>query len=386
MFAEQRDNSHPEWLIDMKSIIQEIIRKLESIRADINLMEVCGTHTMAIARSGLRSLMPSNLKLLSGPGCPVCVTPQEIIDYAIGLAQIKDTIITTFGDMVRVPGSRQSLEAFGPKIVYSALDSLKIANQNSHKSVVFIGVGFETTSPTIAATIIQAEKMKLGNFYIIPAFKLIPPALDFIAQSPRINVQGFILPGHVSTIIGSQPYEFLAKKFNLPGCITGFEPIDILQGVLDLIEQITSRKARIDIQYTRVVKPKGNEKALEILYEVFQQCDSNWRGIGKIPNSGLELRGNYRKYDARKKFEISVLKPEEPKGCLCGRVLLGLNSPYECGLFGKKCTPLSPIGPCMVSSEGSCAAYYKYGDSKYLESKMPKIPRTKRHKKAERGN
>jgi len=352
----------------MKNIVKQIIEKINKYHNHkIVLMEVCGTHTMAIAKAGLRTLMPENLKLLSGPGCPVCVTPQETIDYAITLAQLKDVIITTFGDMVRVPGSKFSLETFGPKIVYSALDALNVAIENPHKAIIFIGVGFETTSPTIAATILAAEKRKVRNFYILPAFKVIPPALEFIAQSPKINVQGFILPGHVSTIIGSKPYEFLAKKYHIPGCITGFEPIDILQGILNLVTQVACEKARIDIEYQRVVKPEGNQKAIEILHHVFEPCDASWRGIGEIANSGLALKAPYEKYDATKKFKIKVSKSVEPAGCICGRVLLGLDSPLDCGLFGKKCTPLSPIGPCMISSEGSCAAYYKYGDNKYLK-------------------
>jgi hydrogenase expression/formation protein HypD len=358
----------------MEDIVQKIIKEISKFSSHkINLMEVCGTHTMAIARAGLRGLMPKNLELLSGPGCPVCVTPPEIIDYAIALAQQKDVIITTFGDMVRVPGSKFSLETFSPKIVYSALDALDIAEENPKKNVVFIGVGFETTSPTVAATILTAQGKGLKNFYILPGFKLIPPALDFIAQSPKINVQGFILPGHVSTIIGSKPYEFLVKKYGIPGCITGFEPIDILHGILNLTKQITDEKASIDIEYKRVVQPEGNKKAIEILNKVFEPIDANWRGIGTIPNSGLALKPEYIKYDATRKFRIELPKPKEPKGCICGKVLLGLNSPLDCGLFGKKCTPLSPIGPCMVSSEGSCAAYYKYGNYKHLKSKMPKI-------------
>lgn len=328
---------------------------------------------MAIAQSGMRSMFPKNLRLLSGPGCPVCVTPQETIDYAIALAKQKDVIITTFGDMVRVPGTESSLEPFSPKIVYSALDALMIAKENPTKSVIFIGVGFETTSPTIAATLLTCDKMKLQNFYLLTAFKLIPPALEYIAEAPKINIQGFILPGHVSTIIGSRPYQFLAQKYRMPGCITGFEPIDILQGILNLVQQITRGEARIDIEYKRVVKPEGNEKAVTILNKVFEPTNARWRGIGVIKKSGLQLKNRYKKYDVRSKFSVRVSKSIEPRGCICGKVLLGLNTPDECGLFGKKCTPHSPVGPCMVSSEGACAAYYKYGDYK------------RRIKKAEKG-
>jgi hydrogenase expression/formation protein HypD len=369
----------------MESIARKIIDEITRFNnIGINLMEVCGTHTMAIAKAGLRGLMPENIRLLSGPGCPVCVTPQETIDYAIALAQLSGVTIATFGDMVRVPGSTESLEMFSPKIVYSPLDALQIAQTNPRENVIFVGVGFETTSPTVAATILAAEKNAVENFYILPAFKCIPPALKFIAQNRQINVQGFILPGHVSTIIGSQPYEFLATQYGIPGCITGFEPIDILGGIFNLVKQIANKNARIDIEYRRVVNPEGNKKAQEILRNVFEPCDARWRGIGIIPQSGMALRPHYRKYDASRKFEVEVAETREPAGCICGKVLLGLNIPPDCALFGKTCTPLSPIGPCMVSSEGSCAAYYKYGDYKYLKTKMPKLPKIKKRAKKRR--
>jgi hydrogenase expression/formation protein HypD len=347
----------------METIASRLIKAINRYAANrINLMEVCGTHTMVIAKSGIRSMLPENIVLLSGPGCPVCVTPQETIDYAVALSQVKNVIITTFGDMVRVPGTHNSLEAFSPKIVYSPLDALKVAQENPDKDVVFIGVGFETTSPTIAATVMAAQKMKVENFYVLPAFKVIPPALDFIAGSAKINVQGFLLPGHVSAIIGSKPYEFLSGKYHMPGCITGFEPIDILQGILVLTKQVAERTPAITIEYERVVRPGGNEKALELLNIVFQVCDARWRGIGVMPASGLEFSRAFQQYDIRGKYDIKMPKSVEPKGCICGHVLLGLKMPFDCALFGKKCTPLTPVGPCMVSSEGSCAAYYRYGD------------------------
>ncbi|MGB9721101.1 MAG: hydrogenase formation protein HypD [bacterium] len=349
---------------NMKNLVEEIIKQINenSRQRTIYLMEVCGTHTMAIARAGIRRMMPDTLKLLSGPGCPVCVTPQEVIDWTIELAKRKDVIVTTFGDMVRVPGTRENLEIYHPRIVYSARDSLNVAQENPQKYVVFVGVGFETTSPTVAATILEADAKNIGNFSIIPAFKLIPPALDFIAQSPEINVNGFILPGHVSTIIGSKLYEQIAKKYRIPGCITGFEPIDVLLGIKNLSEQIFRDKAKVDIEYKRVVKPEGNRTALAMLNKVFEPVDSVWRGIGDIPKSGLTLRKEYARFDATKKFEFKIFKGREPKGCICGKILLGVKTPPECPLFGKKCTPGNPVGACMVSSEGSCAAYYKYGD------------------------
>ena len=347
----------------METIAGKLIKAISKhAHRKIILMEVCGTHTMVIAKSGIRSMLPENIVLLSGPGCPVCVTPQETIDYAIALSQEKNVIITTFGDMVRVPGTEDSLESSSPKIVYSPLDALKIAKENTDNDVVFIGIGFETTSPTIAATVVAARKANLKNFYVLPAFKVIPPALDFIAGSSRINVNGFILLGHVSAIIGSKPYEFLSDKYRLPGCITGFEPIDILQGILTLSKQVVEGKPTISIEYERVVKPEGNVKALDLMYDVFSVCDTKWRGIGSIPKSGLEFSDEFQNYDIRNKYRIKVPKSVEPKGCICGNVLLGLNMPFDCALFGTKCTPLTPVGPCMVSSEGSCAAYYRYGD------------------------
>ncbi len=348
----------------MDDIITEIKKQLQSV---ISIMEVCGTHTMVVAKAGIRKMLPENLKLLSGPGCPVCVTPHEVIDWTIELAKRKDVIITTFGDMVRVPGTKESLEMYHPVIVYSAKDSLTIAQENSNKDVVFIGVGFETTSPTVAATILEAEARNIKNFYIIPAFKLIPPALEIIACSPQIKINGFILPGHVSTIIGSKPYEFIAKKYRIPGCITGFEPIDILIGIQKLVGQIINNKARIDIEYKRVVKPEGNLNAQRMLEKVFRPVDSFWRGIGKIPKSGLAIKKEFERFDATKRYDIKVTKSKEPTGCICGKILLGVKIPPECPLFGKKCTPSNPVGACMVSSEGSCAAYYRYGDFK-----MPK--------------
>jgi len=346
----------------MPSIAEKILAKLAQLDiGHINLMEVCGTHTMAIGRSGMRDLLPETFHLLSGPGCPVCVTPQETVDYAIALAQEKDVLVTTFGDMVRIPGTAGTLEQYSPTIVYSPLDALKVAQDNTKKQVVFIGVGFETTSPTIAATVLSAREKRTGNFTVLPSFRLIPPALQYIAGSPKINIHGLILPGHVSAIIGSRPYEFLARDHNIPGCITGFEPIDILHGILNLGQQIADKKAYIAIEYRRVVNPDGNENARAIIDRVFDVCDAEWRGIGTIPGSGLAFNQEFKDHDAFDRFKIKIPRSVMPKGCRCGEVLLGLIIPPECRLFGKTCVPSSPIGPCMVSSEGSCAAYFKYG-------------------------
>lgn len=343
------------------------VRKIKSFATKkTNIMEVCGTHTMAIASSGIKSLLPKNINLISGPGCPVCVTPAGIIDSAIELAK-NGCIIVTFGDMLKVPGSISSLEkeksnGYGIKIVYSAGDAIEIAKNNPKKEVVFVGVGFETTAPTIAAAVKIADREKIKNFSVIPAFKLIPPALKIILEQKKIKIDAFILPGHVSAIIGSRPYGFIPENFNTPAVITGFEPADILGGIFLILKQIKSNKPEIEIQYKRAVKPQGNPFAVKLLYSVFEETDSQWRGIGIIKNSGLKFTKKYENYDALKKFKVKIKNTKDPAGCLCGKVLTGIAKPQQCGYFGKNCTPLNPIGPCMVSSEGTCAAYYKYGN------------------------
>lgn len=329
-------------------------------------MEVCGTHTMAIASSGIKALLPQNINMLSGPGCPVCVTPTGILDAAIELAKT-GCIITTFGDMMRVPGSKSALEkekstGCDIRIVYSCTDAIQIALLNPKKEIVFIGVGFETTSPTIAAIVKTAENQNIKNFSIISAFKLIPPAIAAILEQNVSRIDGFILPGHVSTIIGSKPYRFIAEKFRIPAVITGFEPSDILEGIMLIANQIKRAKPEIEIQYQRCVKEQGNLYAVKLLYSVFESSDSQWRGIGLIKNSGLKFRKKYQRFDTFKKFGLKVRNTKEPAGCLCGKILTGIAKPNQCGYFGKKCTPSNPIGPCMISSEGTCAAYYKYGN------------------------
>ena len=329
-------------------------------------MEVCGTHTVAIFRNGIKEMLPPNIKLISGPGCPVCVTPIRNIDEIIALSRDNDFIITTFGDMIRVPGSTANLEkekANGAniRIVYSTLDALEVARNNSSKKVVFMGVGFETTSPTIAGAILKAEKEKIDNFFVLSVAKIIPPAMQALLESGEVDIDGFICPGHVSAIIGSRPYDFIAYQYGIPSVVGGFEPLDILQAIFMLIKQIEGDRAEIEIQYQRVVKPEGNKIALEKLNRVFKVVDSEWRGIGKIPLSGLEIREEYKQFNARK-FNVPVEKTKEFPGCRCGEVLRGIIIPPECPLFRKVCTPEDPKGACMVSSEGTCAAYYKYNE------------------------
>ena len=348
-----------------KEMVQNILGQIKSIsQKKINLMEVCGTHTVAIFRNGIRKMLPPNINLISGPGCPVCVTPIQYIDEIIAFSRKDNFIITTFGDMIRVPGSTSTLEkekANGSdiRIVYSTLDALKIAYDNPFKNVVFMGVGFETTSPTIASAILKAKEEKINNFSVLCVAKIMPPAMKSLLDAEEINIDGFICPGHVSAIIGSKPYSFIASQYNIPCVISGFEPLDILQTIFMLVKQIEKNKAKVEIQYKRIVKPEGNKIALEKINRVFKIVDSEWRGMGKIPLSGLEIRDKYKQFNARK-FAISVERPKEIRGCRCGEVLRGVITPLECPLFKNICTPEDPKGACMVSTEGTCAAYYKY--------------------------
>jgi hydrogenase expression/formation protein HypD len=354
--AQFRDPSLAARLVDQ-------IRRMTT--REISLMEVCGTHTMAIFRTGIRSLLPHTIRLISGPGCPVCVTSQKEIDMFISLAGMEGVIITTFGDLIRVPGSRSSLQeerANGRdiRVVYSTLDAVKIAKQNPKKRVIFLGVGFETTAPTIAASLMMAREMKLENFYAACAHKRVPPALDALLKTPSVQINGFLLPGHVSVIIGEKAYRQVVETHRIPSVITGFEPMDILQGILALTIQVRSGEARLQNAYPRAVLPQGNLKAMSILYQVFEHADAQWRGIGVIPESGLKLREDFRRFDAFIQFDVSVDEPMEPKGCGCGQVLIGAITPHQCPLFRSVCTPEEPVGPCMVSTEGTCAAYYRF--------------------------
>ena len=329
-------------------------------------MEVCGTHTMAIARSGIKKFLPDTVELISGPGCPVCVTSQRDIDRAVKIARIKDVIMTTFGDMMRVPGTTSSLDKEKTKgqdirVVYSTRDALKIAIDNPDKKVVFLGVGFETTAPTISSALKEAKTKTIRNFYVLSAHKLIPPAMRFLAQSKDLNVNGFICPGHVSTIIGAKPYTFLADEFNLPCVISGFEPLDLFQSIYILLKQIKDNNPIVYNQYSRAVREEGNRTALNLTYEVFGEEDSNWRGIGIIPGTGLKIKSEYQEHNAEVSIDVQVEESKEPINCLCGLVIQGKKTPLDCPLFATKCDPQSPIGPCMVSSEGSCQAYFKYG-------------------------
>lgn len=342
---------------------------IDSIRAlapeHATLMEVCGTHTVAIARNGIRSLMPEGCRLASGPGCPVCVTSNHDIDAVIALARVPGVILTTFGDMTRVPGSTSSLlkeQAAGRdvRIVYSPLDALTIAKENPERQVVFVGVGFETTTPLIAIAIKRAQAMGLANFSVFAAHKNMPNAMDVLMRDPNLKVDALILPGHVSTIIGMEPWRFLAEKYGIPGVITGFEPLDVLEGIAMIMRQLHEGRAEIENAYTRGVMPQGNPVALAAIDEVFETCTATWRGLGPIEGSGYRIREEFAQFDALRRFEPDIEPTQEPKGCRCGDVLRGIMAPNECPLFRRVCTPENPVGPCMVSSEGSCAAYFRY--------------------------
>lgn len=328
-------------------------------------MEVCGTHTMSIFRSGIRTLLPARISLVSGPGCPVCVTSQNEIDSFIETARADDVIVATFGDLLRVPGTNSSLQkerASGKdiRIVYSTSDALEIAKKNPQKKVAFLGVGFETTAPTIAASILSAKEIGLYNYFVFSAHKLIPPALVTLLGTNGVNVDGLILPGHVSVIIGTKAYLRLFNQYQVPCVVTGFEPADILQAIFMLVKQIEAGSPRLENGYRRAVTFDGNEKAKKIMQDVFETVDATWRGMGTIPKSGLKIRDRFSSFDAQKALNISVPAAEEPKGCACGEILTGLKVPLECPLYKSVCTPVNPVGPCMVSSEGTCAAYYRY--------------------------
>lgn len=358
-------------MVDQNSFKDPVLARglIKSIQAlapeHATLMEVCGTHTVAIARNGIRDLMPEGCKLASGPGCPVCVTANRDIDAVIALARVENVILTTFGDMTRVPGSSSSLlkeQAAGRdvRIVYSPLDALSIAQANPDRPVVFVGVGFETTTPLVAVAIKRAAALGLKNFSVYAAHKNMPGALDVLMGDPELKVDALILPGHVSTIIGIEPYRFLAEKYGIPGVITGFEPLDVLQGIAMLMRQLHEGRAEIENAYARGVMAEGNPVALAAIDDVFETCTATWRGLGPIEGSGYRIREQYAQFDALRRFEPEIEETREPRGCRCGDVLRGIMAPNECPLFRTVCSPENPVGPCMVSSEGSCAAYYRY--------------------------
>ncbi len=354
---------------DIKKLVESIGTLAGKIGRPLNLMEVCGTHTVAIFRHGLRDVLPGSIRLISGPGCPVCVTSVKDVDLAVELAGMSDVILCTFGDMMRVPGGEHSLydaRAMGGdiQVVYSPLDALDVARKEQGKRVIFFATGFETTSPLAAGTLKAAEDEGVENFLVFPVHKLVPPALKALLDSGEAEIDGLILPGHVSTIIGTRPYAFLADEYRVPSVVTGFDARDMLEGILMLLAQIHHGTPAVENQYRKVVREEGNPRAIEITYEFYRPADVHWRGIGTMPGSGLALKDDHKGRDALKVLGLdpdSVPDRPEPRGCSCGEVLRGIKIPTECPLFGTRCTPERPVGACMVSTEGSCAAYYKYG-------------------------
>ena len=333
----------------------------------LRIMEVCGGHTHTIFRYGIEALLPAHVTMIHGPGCPVCVIPLGRLDDAMSIAARPNVILTTFGDAMRVPGSKMSLQqakAAGAdvRMVYSPLDALKIARERPEREVVFFALGFETTAPSTAMTVLQAQRQGIGNFSLFSNHILIVPALRTLLDAPDMQLDGFIGPGHVSTVIGARPYDFVSRTYGKPVVISGFEPLDVLQSVYMVVKQIVESRAEVENQYTRAVFPDGNRKALDVIDEVFEpRAFFEWRGLGSLPRSGLKLRARYAAFDAERKFDLPGLQIADPKACQCGDILKGALKPWECKVFGSACTPETPIGACMVSSEGACAAYYNYG-------------------------
>ncbi len=341
-----------------------IFREAEKLTRRVTFMEVCGTHTHAIAAAGLRRLLPPQVRLIAGPGCPVCVTPVGYVDRAEALTRRPRTIVATFGDLMRVPSSTGSLEtarAAGAdvRIVYSPRDALQLAVDNGASTVVFLAVGFETTAPTVAAALAEAESERVANFMILPGHKVMPPPMKALIRDPDVKVDGYLLPGHVSVVTGSDAFRFVSEELGMPAAVVGFNPTDVLRGVEALVECMTSGTPRLLNLYSRVVRPEGNVAAQAVVNRFFAPADAEWRGLGVIPKSGLALRHEYAHRDASL-LEVEVPEPVEPAGCRCGEVLKGSIDPPECPLFAIACTPVTPIGACMVSSEGTCAAWYRH--------------------------
>ena len=346
--------------------VELLLKEIErTVTRPWTIMEVCGGQTHSLVKNGLIGMLPDKIAMVHGPGCPVCVTPQSLIDKAVWLAQEKGVIFCSYGDMLRVPGSRKSLleaKASGSdvRILYSPLEAVEIAKRHPEREVVFFAVGFETTAPANALSVLHAQRAGISNYSILTSHVLVPPAIEAIVSDPGNVVQGFLAAGHVCTIMGMQEYVQLVEKYKLPIVVTGFEPVDLLQGILMLVKQLEAGEYRLENQYTRVVKPEGNAAARKTIEAVFDITDRQWRGIAVIPQSGYELKEDYRAYDANLKFEIPDIAAETDNGCMAGEILRGKMKPYQCPHFGKSCTPLNPLGAPMVSSEGACAAYYHF--------------------------
>lgn len=346
---------------EIKEKINYIKDKIFEIsKKEISIMEVCGTHTMSLARYAVRSMLPENINIISGPGCPVCVTAAGDIQMALDLTKRDDFIVATFGDMLKVPSKGETLENCpNVRVIYSPMDALTLAEENPEKNIVFLGIGFETTTPLIASTILSAKEKNLKNFTVLSMHKTVPIAMQAILGDKDNKINGLILPGHVSAITGRSYFDFI-REFNVSGVVSGFEALDVMEAIYLLTKYANENSCEVTNNYTRYVKEEGNKNAMNILYQVFEDSDSNWRGIGVIPKSGLSIRDEYKEFDAKKRFCLLDVEIEDAPGCICGAILMGKKKPFNCGHFGKGCTPANPVGPCMVSSEGTCAAYYKY--------------------------
>jgi hydrogenase expression/formation protein HypD len=350
----------------VQALAAALTREAAGLAAPLRLMEVCGTHTMAVARFGLKSLLPAQIRLVSGPGCPVCVTPVTYLDHALALAGLPGNLVASFGDLLRVPGSVSSLmeqRARGAdvRVVYSALDAVALAAQHPDRRVIFLGVGFETTAPPVAAAILTAAQQKLQNFFVLGAHKTMPQAMALLSADPQLQINGYICPAHVSTVIGGRAYQPLVDQYHIPCVVTGFEAADLVQGILLAVRQQLANQPRVEIQYRRAVSWQGNQRAQQLLKQVFEPCDAEWRGLGVIAGSGLRLRERFGRFDAACQLPVALPASYEPQGCRCGEVLSGRLEPTDCPLFGTTCQPETPVGACMVSSEGSCAAAWRYG-------------------------
>ncbi len=351
----------------MNANLPALIARIQADYADVNcrLMEVCGTHTNAIRKAGIHQLLPPGIKLLSGPGCPVCVTGSGYIDEAIALSRKSGVILTTFGDLIKVPGNTQSLaqaraEGATVRVVYAPQDAVALAQAHPDREVVFLAVGFETTAPAIALAVQDAHRAGVVNFSILPALKVLEPALRALLDSGQLNIDGLIAPGHLSVILGAQAQQYLARDYHLPTVVTGFRPGEIWLGIAALLKQFRSGQSRLENMYPNAVSEQGNQAARQLIATLFQSEDAEWRGLGNVPGSGLGLAKAYLSYDARRKFGIAPIPSEEPPGCRCGEILLGRAEPEECGHFDRGCSPEHPVGPCMVSGEGTCAAHFYY--------------------------
>ena len=359
LVTEFRD---PEKVEHYLEEIQRIVSKPWSI------MEVCGGQTHSLVKNGILDLLPSEIQMIHGPGCPVCVTPLNLIDKAIYLAEQKDVVLCSFGDMLRVPGSEKSLlqakaEGADIRILYSPLEAVKLAQENPRKEIVFFAVGFETTAPANALSVVQASNLEIENYSILTSHVLVPPAIKAVMDDEESQIDAFLAAGHVCTIMGMSEYHPLVEEYRIPMVVTGFEPLDLLQGILMTVKQLENQEAKLENQYSRVVKPNGNEKAQAIMREVFEVEDREWRGIGTIPKSGFEIKQSLAQFDANLKFDVQIDKAEESSECIAGQVLKGIKKPHECPQFGKKCRPEFPLGAPMVSSEGACAAYYHFNQA-----------------------